>query len=443
MSESMKVEVLDRIMGSGKTQAMIQWMSKSFEKFIYVTPLLSEVETRVGIDEGLDIEFPMICKTHTTKGSSLLSLLKQGKNIATTHSMYSQLKDEHLSIIKDSGYIVICDEQIETIAPLNNIDCANLLDSGNISVDSLTGNVLWTGTVLDKYKSFKSKCDRGLVFASKSGTGHFVVTTQLPLKLIVSAKRFIICTYLFQGSILQLFLSLKGCQIVPFTEIPDSCFKQVRKEDIRKLISFVGSDTQLKNVYKYKLTANWWNTASEEEVNNVSKVITAIGKQHKIDKSSIVWCIPKGNVTSEHVARGVKKSVIMKQTRYPAGVDCESFEWVEDSDDMDDENPSQTKRLYTEQERADKRCYLPCNAIATNLYSDRTYMLHFQNRYSHLIVKNYLHASGVYLDDDLFALSELIQWLWRSSIRNEKPINVCLGSVRMRDLLERWMWSAD
>ena len=40
----MKIKVFDSIMGSGKTQKSIEIMNKSEGRFIYITPLLSEVQ---------------------------------------------------------------------------------------------------------------------------------------------------------------------------------------------------------------------------------------------------------------------------------------------------------------------------------------------------------------------------------------------------------------
>lgn len=43
------------------------------------------------------------------------------------------------------------------------------------------------------------------------------------------------------------------------------------------------------------------------------------------------------------------------------------------------------------------------------------------------------------MNEDVFALSEMVQWIWRSAIREGNPINIYVPSARMRDLLTRWM----
>ena len=41
--------------------------------------------------------------------------------------------------------------------------------------------------------------------------------------------------------------------------------------------------------------------------------------------------------------------------------------------------------------------------------------------------------------DDAYALTELIQWVWRSRVRNGQPITLYLPSLRMRQLIEEWL----
>ena len=46
---------------------------------------------------------------------------------------------------------------------------------------------------------------------------------------------------------------------------------------------------------------------------------------------------------------------------------------------------------------------------------------------------------GNNIDKDIFALSEMVQFIWRSAIRNEKPINLYIPSKRMRRLVTDWI----
>ena len=43
------------------------------------------------------------------------------------------------------------------------------------------------------------------------------------------------------------------------------------------------------------------------------------------------------------------------------------------------------------------------------------------------------------VDDDMYSLSTMIQWIWRSRIRDGGEINVYVPSLRMRTLFENWL----
>ena len=55
-------------------------------------------------------------------------------------------------------------------------------------------------------------------------------------------------------------------------------------------------------------------------------------------------------------------------------------------------------------------------------------------------MKNYLHRTGVTdINQDMYALSVLIQWIFRSAVRNGETIHIYLPSKRMRFLLTEWL----
>ena len=61
------------------------------------------------------------------------------------------------------------------------------------------------------------------------------------------------------------------------------------------------------------------------------------------------------------------------------------------------------------------------------------------NPFVNPIVAQYFSYKGdVVLDNDLYAVSNLIQWVCRSAVREGKPVNLYLPSARMRDLLNKF-----
>ena len=83
--------------------------------------------------------------------------------------------------------------------------------------------------------------------------------------------------------------------------------------------------------------------------------------------------------------------------------------------------------------------WVECNARATNEYQHKTCCAYLVNKYYMPTLKNYFISNGVNVDEDTWALSELIQWLFRSRIRNKEPIDVYIPSSRMRKLLQDWL----
>jgi len=66
----------------------------------------------------------------------------------------------------------------------------------------------------------------------------------------------------------------------------------------------------------------------------------------------------------------------------------------------------------------------------------------FRNRTSLAFVANSflpVIKHSVSIDEDGFALSEMLQFIWRSAIRDKKEIFVYIPSIRMRRLLTNWI----
>ena len=66
-------------------------------------------------------------------------------------------------------------------------------------------------------------------------------------------------------------------------------------------------------------------------------------------------------------------------------------------------------------------------------------MAYMVNRFADPNIMKFFHTKDISIDADKFALSEMLQWVWRSAIRDNKPINLYIPSKRMRDLLIDWI----
>ena len=79
------------------------------------------------------------------------------------------------------------------------------------------------------------------------------------------------------------------------------------------------------------------------------------------------------------------------------------------------------------------------NTRASNDYADRSNVAYLVNRYVNPMVTGFFYMHDVELDEDAFALSEMLQLIWRSRIRKGESINVYIPSRRMRELFEDWL----
>ena len=76
---------------------------------------------------------------------------------------------------------------------------------------------------------------------------------------------------------------------------------------------------------------------------------------------------------------------------------------------------------------------------ATNDYQDRTSVAYLVNKFINPYIKQFFTTHGVKVYEDEYAISELVQFIWRSAIRQGKDINIYIPSRRMRQLLKKWI----
>jgi hypothetical protein len=408
---STKIEVLDAIMGSGKTQGIIKWMlDNPNNKYLYISPMLTEVEERIPNScEAIEFAFPNT-EEHTTKSRHLLDLLKTGCNISFTHSLFSELSQLHLDEIKKQKYVMIIDEEVSLIEPYKGKyskgDITSLEEAGHLRVDeSNLGKVEWlwdTMTEGTQYSGLKRLCSIDMLYCSKRDRDMMV--TQLPMALVESAERTIILSYLFKGSVMESFLKLKGLEVVDFTEVElmkDTEDVLMKAKDLINFCSIPSTEA----VKKYSMSSTWYTTnANKEQLKKIGAAIR--GVYRKAGKEKLLITLPKDST---------EKIV----------------------------NKSKNIRLVIPKEVMVADIFLYCGARATNDYAEKSVALHAYNRYVNRVVQAYLQDYGSELDavpdDDQFALSEMVQWLWRTRIRNDQPIDVYILPSRMERLLKKWL----
>lgn len=144
------VEILDAMMGSGKSSAIFKWIDANpDEKYIYVSPNLTEVDTDGRIHQEVSkVEFhsPSVDQHGNTKSESLTKLLNEGKSIACTHSLYLSMTAQQMKIIENQGHVLVLDEEINVMESFKKYsfkDITWLLQEGYISYSKTDGSIEW------------------------------------------------------------------------------------------------------------------------------------------------------------------------------------------------------------------------------------------------------------------------------------------------------------
>ncbi|MEH6940098.1 hypothetical protein V7056_19975, partial [Bacillus sp. JJ664] len=132
------INVIDAPCGQGKTSWAIQYMNKmsiDSHQFIYVTPFLDEVE-RVKNAVTSRVFHEPLARKGVTKLDYVHKLLREGKDICTTHALFQMATLETMELLKENSYTLILDEVINVIeqVELRKHDLTLLLNANAIDI---------------------------------------------------------------------------------------------------------------------------------------------------------------------------------------------------------------------------------------------------------------------------------------------------------------------
>lgn len=419
-----KVEILDSIMGSNKTNRVLDWIdSNPNERYLYISPLLSEVDNTSRLATNLkhvSFEFPTTDDSDT-KSDDLLAKLEIGANISCTHSLYLGMSEKHLDLIEKYGYIVIIDEEVGVIDAFKKYstdDLAYLSANGDIEISEEDGMISWVGAELGKkakYKQFYNLCKAKAVYATRRSDTMLV--TQMPVELFTRAKRVIIMTYMFKGNVLDNFLKLKKVEVIPFTDVSPTI---IDKQSIRDLIDLKPLDRKL---LKLGMSVYAYGKMDKKGFDLISNYIRSTGLSVGAKAKDTMYTCPK-DISPVEMKSGKRVA--------PRGFLTYKTDLLDDDGNvlLDTKGKPKTQ---------DNFCWLHSGCRATNKYSYKWYLAHCYDRHPNLSVETYLYEYGSPIDKNVFALSEMLQWIWRSRIRNGEPIVLAIPNMRMHNLFLDWL----
>lgn len=391
------ITVIDALMGAGKTSFAIQYINDHPEEnILYITPYLNE-DKRIVDNVNCDMQHPSF--ENGTKFDDLLNLLQQKENIASTHALFMKLDDSCSDVLKNGQYTLILDETINVVEPHNlnhRDDIRYLLDNGSISIDD-AGRLEWLGGDIDtSYNEIK-------VLAEKH-TLYFIDNTLLvwvyPPEIFKLFPKVYIMTYMFSASILRYYLDfIKAEYEIRSLKKSEGQFYvcDYFKPDLSqyrdKIHVYIKRDlTENFNQKESSLSATWFrNGKHKHEIDIIQRnIYNYFTNKEPAKAKNIIWTTL---ISSLEQLKGKGYA-----TRFVAH-----------------------------------------NCRATNDYSEATHLCYALNKYLDPGIIKFFLYNGIKIDQDLYALSELVQWIWRSAIRNDEEIYIYIPSKRMRRLLLEWL----
>lgn len=418
------INVVDSPCGSGKTQWAISYIKSlpGKTKVLFVTPFLTECERIVGSCSRKVFVQPVAKYGRGRKIDNFIDLVRSNKNIVITHALFSSITDEAVAELKSRNYVLIIDEAMTVLNKVNiysgeqyDIDDAGdrrsatdvetLISCGLLKV--LGGDeVVWDDEgALGKYDFIRRCANTGNLFMMNKNLLMWTFPRELFQEGVFSDVY--VLTYQFDYQIHSYYFKYYNIQYKKFEVIKVSKRYELAeygshsvdkkfREEAKKLINIYSGD-------------NLNAVGSGEDVPSTALSISWYGKNSK--KISVIqnnvtnyWKNIVGAPGTERMWTCFKKN---KKTM-TSGVLC-------------------------------SRNFIAINARATNDFANKKYLCYLANRYLNPTIVQFFAKRNIHLDQDNFALAELIQWIWRSAIRNGEEIYLYIPSERMRNLLQRWL----
>ena len=402
------IKINDYPCGSGKTTRMIENF-KEDKKYLVILPLLTEVD-RV-IEASKDIEFVQPHANDNdqgTKTSSLEGHLLLGSNIATTHKMYERLVPMVKAGLLDD-YDIIIDEVPDVVKSVTSKSRTSIqefyVNAGYMDVDVGTGLVRPTSKWRQNQEQVSDTLSPKILKYAESGCLYLqdgeMFIWALPQCILSAGNSVTVMTYKAEGSMLLSYLRKLG-------------------------LSFeVSNDNDMEEDFRTKAA----ELITIEDIGALSKLkLTYSGQEKGISSSSYYSKVSRSlKNLKERTLVGVDINNIL--------ITCKKDAWLKASND------NQPKPgVFAKNSRLKDVNWISNTTRGTNDYIHCSHLVYLYDQNINPVVARWLGDSSRAFND-AYALTELIQWVWRSRVRKGETITLYLPSPRMRRLFEEWLYN--
>ena len=393
------VTIIDSPCGRGKTTYAINYINeRPSDNFVYITPFLKEVERVIEQTKfnGADKRFVQPANLGNGKMDSLINLFHNNMDIVSTHSLFSKCSQSVADNIRIGHYTLILDEVMSVVEVLNlkKSDIPTMLDAELVRIDEKTNKLIWLKSDYDgAYNEIKERCENNNIYVV---SGVAIVWT-FPVEIFEAFDNVIICTYMFDCQLQKYYYDMYN---VPYTKksiVNGELVNYIEQKDsLDKLHILDNNKINHVGDGKYDLSKSWYEKHKknlkmlQNNIYNYVHNFAPILAGTKIKSKDVIWTTFKDYQTK------------LKGKGYA-------------------------------------NSFIPCNSRATNEYMDSFVVVYPINIFVNPIVKQFFTNNGVEINEDGYALSELIQFVYRSRIRQNQHIYCYIPSVRMRSLLYNYM----
>lgn len=396
------VKIIDSIMGSGKSTWAINFMKKqdSDKSILYIAPYLDEAE-RIRKRTMPQKFFHTPKPVDGSKLKHIEELLRNGEDVATTHELFRRFNDNCKEGVRENNYILILDETITAVEQFHfkgKDDALYLLENHDIRI-APDGLIEWTGkkNYDTLYNEIRILTENHCLFRLDD---KFYMW-QFPTEIFSLFKEVYVMTYLFEGSLMKYYFDLHKIEYERYSidenadgEYQLADYHEADKTKYQPLINLYRG-TDLNNNFMQKktnLSANWFKSRyNEPSINKIrNNLYNYVRHKVNVKSGDVMWTTFKD------------AKMKLKSKGYSNG-------------------------------------FVEINCRARNDYKDRHTLMYVVNRYVNPEIVKFFEARNITIDQDAYALSEMLQWIWRSAIRDGEEINLFIQSDRMRKLLIDWL----
>ena len=400
------IKIIDKPCGSGKTTAMISNFNNQ-DKYLVIMPLLSEVDRIVEGSKEVEFVQPHANDNNAgTKYASLEEHLILGRNIVSTHKMYESIVPlAKAGLLSD--YHIIVDEVPDVVQAIAKKSKTSIdefyIDTGFIEVDEGGGLVSPTQKWIESKNEVSDTLSPKILSAAMSGCLYLqdrqMFIWALPEVILEAGLSLTVLTYKAEGSLFVAYLRKLG---LSFQLENDASMDNQFREKAAELIAI--KDIQALKDEKFSHNAQQQGCKSASYCKKVSGSLKNLRGRKLRDVNA--------------------KDIL---------ITCMKEAWLKPANDN-----NVKLGPFAKDSRLGEANWIPNTTRGTNNFAHCSHLIYLYDQHPNPYITRWLGDSSREFAD-AYALTELIQWVWRSRVRKEEPITLYIPSLRMRTLFEMWL----